>query len=328
MTAEHPSTAPPRAQIQLREPEIYRDTLPGRHEVGLTQPEISEFKQRGFLVKRGLIDDSKGLERIVDYMWQHVPRGVMLCDEPATWLDKPHRKWTEEDTKRVGALSRGNWKMRSRGDSGIGTEPFLVELTTNHPNVRAVAEQLIGPPVRRARRVRGIYSVLPRPPAVGGRLGPHADRQASQLGCMVLANDAPPRCGGFTIWPGSHLSLHPHWDTTQGSTISESRRDGFLSARDAVLRSVTPVEFAGNAGDVVFWHPRLLHSAGVNDSLIDGNEPIVRVVVPCDFQKAGRSYNDDDVVGPGAREQWWVDTRNFCEDVAATPDNIWADWAI
>ncbi len=314
--------------MQLLEPEVYRDTLPGSHDVELTQPEIRQFKERGFLVKRGLIDDSAGLEHIVEYMWKHVPHGVLRRDDPSTWLDKPHRKWTVEDTERVGALSRGNWKMRSRGERGIGSEPFLVELTANHPNVRAVAERLMGPPVRRARRVRGIYSVLPRPPGVGDRLGPHGDKQAAQLGCIVLANDVPPRCGGFTIWPGSHLALYPHWETSQGSTISESRRAGFLAARDAALRSITPIEFAGSAGDVVFWHPRLLHSAGVNQSFVDGGEPVVRVVVPCDFQKDGRSYYDDDDVGPGARVQWWVDTRNFREDVAPTPDNVWADWAL
>lgn len=87
------------------------------------------------------------------------------------------------------------------------------------------------------------------------------------------------------------------------------------------------MEFTGDAGDVVFWHPRTLHSAGVNYSA-DGNRPGVRLVVPCDYQRDGMTYFDDEEYGPGEKYQWWVDTRNYREDVPTTADNIFSGWAI
>ena len=54
----------------------------------------------------------------------------------------------------------------------------------------------------------------------------------------------------------------------------------------------------------------------------------MRLIVPCDFERAGLTYFDDDEYGPGEKFQWWVDTRNFREDVPATEDNIWHNWAV
>ena len=69
-----------------------------------------------------------------------------------------------------GLLVRSNWKMRSR--DGIGTEDFLVDGIANHPAMRALAEAFIGAPVKRARRVRGIYCIFPKAPRVAVRYGP------------------------------------------------------------------------------------------------------------------------------------------------------------
>ena len=112
-----------------------------------------------------------------------------------------------------------------------------------------------------------------------------------------------------------------------GSRIAEENKEGFGEARDAVLRDITPVEFSGAAGDVIFWHPRMLHSAGVNHSA-QSARPVVRVIVPCDYQIDGQTYVDDLEFGPGPDFQWWVDTRNFAEDAPTTPDNIFHGWAI
>ncbi len=70
-----------------------------------------------------------------------------------------------------------------------------------------------------------------------------------------------------------------------------------------------------------------MHSAGINRSA-DRAAPRVRVIVPCDYERADRTHFDDMDFGPGARYQWWIDTRNFVEDVAPTEDNMWRDWAI
>ena len=327
----HLTGQPPAEDARAREPVPFEDPdcfTPG---TALSAGEIAHFKTHGFIVKRGLIDDEQAFREIADHLWANVPRGILRRDEPASWLDAPDEQWTDADVERVGRLAHANWKMRSPGPSGIGTEPFLVDRIANHPNMVAIVRTFLGAPIKPARRVRGIYAVFPKAPSAPGRLGPHADYMAAQLSAMVLVHEVPPRCGGFTLWPGSHLRLHPHWDTLHGGRMSEDKGDGFRLARDAVLRDIVPVEFPGRAGDVVFWHPRTLHSAGVNysaETTPAETTPRVRLIIPCDYERAGLSYFDDDDYGPGEKYQWWVDTRNFHEDVPATEHNIWHGWGI
>ena len=40
------------------------------------------------------------------------------------------------------------------------------------------------------------------------------------------------------------------------------------------------------------------------------------------------AYVDDEKFGPSEDYQWWIDTRNFEEDMPPTTTNIWNDWAI
>ena len=81
-----------------------------------------------------------------------------------------------------------------------------------------------------------------------------------------------------------------------------------------------------DAGDVVFWHPRLVHGPGINYSA-EHDEPVVRYIVPCEYQKDGLTSYFNLSHGPAPNRQWWVDTKNFREDVPATDDNIWDVWA-
>ena len=53
---------------------------------------------------------------------------------------------------------------------------------------------------------------------------------------------------------------------------------GYPELLASIKANVVPVEIAGQAGDCCFWHPRMVHSGGVNTS------DKVRIVVPCDFQ--------------------------------------------
>lgn len=258
----HASGQPKDPEIVVHEPAVFEDPdflAPGPT---LSGAEVEHFKDQGFIVKRGLIDDAEAFQQIADYLWSNVPRDILQRDDPATWLDAPNEKWAEEDIPRVGRLIHGNWKMRSPGPDGVGTESFLVDRIANHPSMIEMARAVFDAPIKPPRRVRGIYAVLPKPSAARGRLGPHADYMAAELSAMVLVHEIHSHSGGFTLWPGSHLRLHPHWDTVHGGVISDDRREGFREARDAVLRDITPLEFTGHAGDVVFWHPRTLHSAG------------------------------------------------------------------
>ena len=142
---------------------------------------------------------------------------------------------------------------------------------------------------------------------------------------MVFVDTVPPHSGGFTIWPGSHYMSHLYHTTVYGP-LDPDLAEPYSKARDNVLREIAPVEFSGKAGDVVFWHPRLVHGGGVNRSA-DRDRPVVRLVVPCEYQRDGLTPYFNLSHGPAPNRQWWVDTRNFREDVPATADNMWDGWA-
>ena len=321
----HAASLPISDDLPLPEPAPFQDPSGFDRAAAVNPAEAAHFKQHGVIVKRGLIDDAAVFAEIDDHIWRSVPCSLMRRDEPESWVDAPDDQWTEEDSLKVGMLLEGNWKMRSK--DGIGTEPFLLDGVVNHPNMRRVAEALIGGTPASASRVRGIYSVFPTRPGTVDRYRPHTDYMAAHLSAMVIGSEINPRGGGFMLWPGSHARLHTYWRTVHGGTMAPENAEPFLAAREDILRDTAPVEFTGSPGDVIFWHPRALHSAGRNHSADDG-EPVVRVIIPCDYQVAGRDYVDDPDYGPGADFQWWIDTRNFDGDVPPTADNMWDDWGI
>ena len=319
---------PVNQEVQILEPIPYEDCLDGFDQVELSFQEISHFKSQGFIIKRGLIDNREEFDRLVDYYWDHVPAYFMDRDDSTTWFMNPNKKLTVEDSQTLGRTSSTGLKFQSPFQ--FGTEPAILALSASHPNVQRVLEQFIGNPVRPTKRVRGLYGVSPTYDTTSTRLSPHVDVIPADISAMVIVTETPPRCGGFCVWPGSHINLYPFWDTRNSTRISTQKRlEAFFCERDRTVRILAPVECVGSPGDVVFWHPRILHSAGKNYSMIDGN-PCIRIVIPCDFQKNGRTFFDDDeYYGPGKREQWWVDVRNFTEDYEVpTPENLWSGWNI
>ena len=315
------SDAPSKAKVPIP----YRTAQSASWNSELSSSEVAQFKHDGFIVKPGLIDANDAFSAIVDYVWETVPEGVMDRDDASTWCDEPHKRWPIGAAPRIGVMQNSGWKMRSA--QRYGRESRLLKVTANHPNVRAVVKQFLGERIEKAKRVRGVYLVLPKSPSTEGRLGPHVDHSAAQLSAMVLIDEIPARTGGFTVWPGSHRRLHRFWTSCQGAHFDNRIKREFDSEFKAILRDTVPAEFVGKAGDVVFWHPRLIHSAGVNYSA-ETSTPRIRYAVPCDFQKSGYTFYDDDDLGPGSKQQWWVDTRHFREDPPPSSTNMWADWQI
>lgn len=323
----HPTTKPIAEDVKFLPGDVAQDAVSSTRPYALEPTDIEFFKQHGYLIKRGLLaDQTSAFRKAQEHFWVHVPGHGLRPDDPATWVNNPASHWQPEDHARVGTLLGTNWKMRSRGDDGIGTETFLVDQLANHPRMMNLASAFLSARIRPVRRVRGIYGVLPLPDTSQDRMYPHGDYMASQLSAMVLLCDLGPRCGGFTVWPGSHRRMHMSWDRVSGSTITGDRVESYPRERDQLLRDTRPVEFTGSAGDVIWWHPRLIHSAGVNYSS-ETDEPIVRILTPIDYQRAGETYVDDLEFGPGPKYQWWVDTRNVLEDATSTPDNLWYGWA-
>ena len=208
----------PRASFLCAEPGPIED-LPGCTDQNLSPEEAASFREQGFLMKRGLIDPVK-LTRVHDYAWSKAP--PFLTRDPISWSTAADQ-WPNDPTEPYGRLVKhsgagwdGSWKLRTKGDTlnykldgitqfnGVGTEAWLLDLTANHPAVRAVARQLVGAPLRDSYRVRGIYSVFPKEPlpenGEGKMLaGAHTDGHAGQLSAMVFVSDVPWGCGGFTV---------------------------------------------------------------------------------------------------------------------------------
>ena len=80
---------------------------------------------------------------------------------------------------------------------------------------------------------------------------------------------------------------------------------------------------------MVYWHPRLVHSPGINRTGTTAN-PTVRQAVICEWQRAGpgRTLISHANSNPGPKFQFWIDTRHWEEDTEApTPENVWDGWA-
>lgn len=63
-------------------------------------------------------------------------------------------------TPHVSGASYGGDVFGARA-SGLGAEPWLLDLTANHPDMRSVVTQLVGAPIRMCQRTRGIYTIWP-----------------------------------------------------------------------------------------------------------------------------------------------------------------------
>jgi hypothetical protein len=100
---------------------------------------------------------------------------------------------------------------------GLGAEPWLLDLTANHPNMHQVVTQLVGGPIRKSARTRGIYTIWPTSGHEDKTVGGHNDGRPGQLSAMCLVTDVHANCGGFTIWPGSPNRLYRYWSTSQGN---------------------------------------------------------------------------------------------------------------
>ena len=309
--------------------------------------EAAFFKENGYLIKRGLLDRAS-LEPALDYIWERAPDCIDR-HAPSTYADA-HRLWERTpgngepggDLNHFGGArgDNGIWQLLSSGPTGLGTEPFMLQLVPNSPQVQAVVAALIGTPVCPCRRTRGVYTRFPTPPPYDP-IRPHWDSCGHQLGGMALLEDCPPTGGCFTFWPGSHRRLFPLFTTSQGNTPKDNTRAPEGHMRSLTLRqtladiaaTIQPAEFDGHAGDVCFLHHRLAHAASPNRTREN-----VRFMLICDFQKDSspsqpRTFYDDHTLGSWnektqCTEQFHVDTRKFREDEPPNPDDMWKDWAI
>jgi hypothetical protein len=144
-----------------------------------------------------------------------------------------------------------------------------------------VVESLIGGPVMRPTRNRGIYTLFPKSEPELPQLNPHHDYHPFDLGGMIYLSEVGPGSGGTALWPGSHLRILRTLPCEQRSGFQPTEE--YHAAVHSAKRKIQPVEICGGVGDVLFFHPALLHSGGIN-SARDGNGGI-RIASPQDFQR-------------------------------------------
>ena len=133
---------------------------------------------------------------------------------------------------------------------------------------------------------------------------------------------------GFTLWPGSHKLMYRGFTDEFNCVGQNARRPEWQDLFREAISTIEPLECCGEKGDVIWWHGRTLHSAGIHH----GSN--VRLAIPGDFQQVGRRTTpavrptwplDDSNKANGL--EWFKDTLPFA-DVVPPQEDMWASWRI
>lgn len=303
-------------------------------DVVVSQAEIEFFKENGFLFKHGLIDRDAAADAL-DRAWQCLIETVppaadsgwlLKRDDPTSWRAP---RWTKLPPAEASGPFEGRQRTAVHGRTvkmhEIGNQQFLLDLVPNNPRIREIAHALLANNLKASERTRGIYALFPSEQLSeeeieqrlnGSSLGPHTDRVCQQLNVCAYLDDVTPRSGGFTVYPGSHrIMFQAHQYEANWSPT-----DSFSDALREVVRTITPVEFVGRQGDVVFWHGRTVHSAGVHVG------DAIRWAVFADFTEDREILNADEHRALGLYE-WFKDAKLFKNDRKVS-DDMWQSWRL
>eukprot|EP01047_Picozoa_sp_COSAG01_P045988 COSAG01_NODE_4280_length_5182_cov_7.106433_2_plen_326_part_00 len=274
----------------------------------LSDAEIEQWVRDGYLIKRGVLDPAlcaAARERL--WSANRLPQQLRR-DDPSSW----RRFSADEECDGAGTLRRRcSWRVRA-----CAREELLLELLPRSCAVLSVVEELLGgaaavgfsPPGYYSRgdfsgdfsaaKTRGIYATMPyghKHPRTPHRL--HNDstlESRDRVGCVGYIGDVCPGGGGFAVWPGTHLTCWnkiDHWEARWRLDSSAVPIDAPALVREweRIKTTVHPVDCAGTAGDVVFYHSRLGHHAGPNYS------QNIRLAVLADFALTPRCLRDSEL---------------------------------
>ena len=99
----------------------------------------------------------------------------------------------------------------------------------------------------------------------------------------------PAGVGGFTVLQRSHIPVYYsmgheyHYEPVQPEHDALMRR---------LIKEATPLETTAHKGDCVFYHHRIVHSAGVNRTGFTDN-PRIRKAALCDFMRSERPMKEE-----------------------------------
>ncbi len=300
----------------------------------LSAKEREFFIEHGFLIKPQLVSD-KLLKPAMDHIWSHLLQVVpvhpdtdwrLSRDDRSTWVNP---QWAVMPPHPESGPYQGRQPVEYQGRivkmHDIGAEEFLLQLLPRNEHVVAVAQALLSRSLRPISRTRGVYPVFPSRDAtdpsgtrrISGRaLGPHTDQVCQQLNACLYLEDVHARSGGFTVYPGSHRRLfqaHTH-------ESNYSPLPNYDETVRSVVQDTTPLELVAPRGSVIFWHGRLLHSAGIHV----GDD--IRWAAFADFTE-DRLVLDDDEHRRLGQFEWFKDAKLFSDDAPVTTD-MWRHWRL
>lgn len=216
----------------------------------LSQDEVSFFKENGYLICRGVLDPTL-MEQARESLWAN---GLTSLDrnDPSTWVGPFGRMSDDENNVRHDYT----WKYRAQGQ-----DEFMLQLLPKNPSVWAMAEQLLGTgQIQEPDRARGIYCMMPEGERPVRPYSCHVDRHPLHLGVVGYIDDVDLDGGGFNVWPGSHKEYYYAFD----SQYQYEENERFDELNQRVHDANNRVDCHGKAGDIIFWHHRIGHSAGHN----------------------------------------------------------------
>ena len=300
----------------------------------VSKAEIDFFRENGFIVKKGLLDPLR-LESAMEKIWSHMLERVPVLDgtdwalsrdDRATWINP---QWAPMPPHPESGPYQGRQPIEHYGRTvklhDIGNADYLLDLLPNDPNVRAIAEAILGEDLLASVRTRGVYALFPtRNPSdptgkkrlSGASLGPHTDQVCQQLNACAYLDEVKPRNGGFTLYPGSHkLMFQAHRYESNWSPLPS-----FRDVLRKVAEEIEPYELVADKGSVIFWHGRMVHSSGVHI----GND--IRWALFADFTQNREVMSDEEHRRLGQFE-WFKNTKLFRDDWPASGD-MWRNWNV
>jgi phytanoyl-CoA hydroxylase len=216
----------------------------------LSEAQLAEYDERGFLVLRGLFEEAE-LETWRKRFAQIVDGEVEPAEDMLVMRDVMVAK---------GAVAPGCPAEAIAKIQDFHNDPVLFEGFAKHPKILDLAERFTGPDIK------SIHTMLiNKPPGVDGRHPLHQDllyfpfRPENDI---VGISTALERCtrenGCLVVVPGSHKAgLLPHENPEW-----EWLNLGYFGARGVDGSERVHVEM--EPGDTILFHPLLLHGSGRN----------------------------------------------------------------
>jgi len=262
----------------------------------LTDDEVLQFKNDGYLVKRGVIDQDY-CKTARERLWDDAPPSLSE-DDPESWIGpfKPEDESEEKQNFRKGY----RWQYRK-----VGGEQWMADGLPCHSYVQSVVNQLLGKDrFTQPSRVRGIYCTLPYGDVERKPRSVHIDEGPSTLGVVCYVDRVDPDGGGFTVWPGSHKRMYY---TSQSRHLRQDT-DAYIQVKQDLddTWETSSVQTFGDPGDIVFWHHRMAHMASPNYTRN------IRKAVLTDFRFT--NVGELSEIPPG--ENMWEDWSDAVRDIA------------